>query len=167
MKSNNHNVKISFKGEHIGDELRLNTQVLSLSLPNLHLLDGFHPKLMKQQTHSISEALQKLKSCAIHGDCHNKTSQSFDENIEPKYEYLSLALPSSPIHQIQIFGSSDVVDARFLMRSELVLSILRNLSTPTVGAGSETLQERLDALLVEASALLCDFRYKPKLSRKQ
>lgn len=96
--------------------------------------------------------------CSSGGACgHSKKNQRPDDCNQPQYEYLSLALPVDPAFPVQLYGAVDAVDARFVMRAELLLSILRSVGSILANAPQSAGQSLFDRLLKEASALLCAY----------
>ncbi|RDL25987.1 Lar family restriction alleviation protein [Serratia fonticola] len=104
--------------------------------------------------------------CSSGGACgHGKKNQQPDDYSQPQYEYLSLALPVDPALPVQLYGAVDAVDARFVMRAELLLSILRAVGVILADATQSAGQSLFDQLLKEANALLCAYPHIVKEDR--
>lgn len=95
-----------------------------------------------------------------------KTQQSC-ESLEAKYEYLTVEIPSHPTHPIRVYGCSLAVGARYSMRAELSLSILREVATLLQYSIRKDEQDRLDWILSQASALVGNFVSDSKTRRKR
>lgn len=96
---------------------------------------------------------------------HCKKNPRPDDCNQPHYEYLSLALPVNPAFPIQIYGAVNVVDSRFVMRAELLLSILRSVELISANATQSVGPALFDSLLREANALLCAYQHIVKAGR--
>ncbi|KAA5924014.1 MULTISPECIES: hypothetical protein [Pantoea] len=102
----------------------------------------------------------------IAGRPRRKTQQSC-ESLEAKCEYLTVEIPNRPTHRIRVYGCSLAVGARYSMRAELSLSILREVATLLQNSIRKDEQDRLDWILSQASALVGSFVSDPKTRRKQ
>ncbi|WP_447878424.1 hypothetical protein [Serratia fonticola] len=104
--------------------------------------------------------------CSSEDACgHCKKNQRPDDCNQPHYEYLSLALPVNPAFPIQIYGAVNVVDSRFVMRAELLLSILRSVELISANATRSGGPALFDSLLTEASDLLSAYQHTVKADR--
>ncbi|ALV92026.1 MULTISPECIES: hypothetical protein [Pantoea] len=95
-----------------------------------------------------------------------KTQQSY-ESLEAKCEYLTVEIPSHPTHRIRVYGCSLAVGARYSMRAELSLSILRVVANLLQYSIRKDEQGRLDWILNQANALVGNFVSDSRTRRKQ
>lgn len=116
---------------------------------------GFLQLLANLQNGTSRQEQQKLKCSLGHEADHLKREGLSGESNLPIYEYLSLALSKSATHPVQLYGCVDAVDAHFLRRAELLLTILRSFSILEKAPNSQAAQEHFALLLPEASDLLC------------
>lgn len=114
------------------------------------------PEQRKAQPYSVNVA-----------DCQNDEIQPQGECSEPKYEYLSLALPTSATHRVQILGNPKNVDLKFVRRAEHVLSILRVVSSHMEHATELYDLAHADQLLNEVAGLVCGIESKKERCRRQ
>ena len=114
-----------------------------------------YPPQLKQEILQSDPARGKGLSALeeIASPLYGKTLQSC-ELQELKCEYLTLEIPPFPTQGIRVLGCSQTVGARFSMRSALLLSILRDLSTLLRYSISRDEQAHFDRILLEASVQL-------------
>lgn len=113
-------------------------------------------QLAKTQIHSNFVTQEKQRCLAANESYHCKKNVPSEVCNQQQHEYLSLALPDSPSFPIQIFGASAFVDTRFLMRSELLLSIARAVGELWGDSTPSEEQDFFDLFLIKASALLLE-----------
>ncbi|MMZ57570.1 hypothetical protein D3C73_860920 [compost metagenome] len=126
-------------------------------LPNLQeqpTQDSSLQQLAMIQTHSNLATQEKLKYSVANEFYHCKKTVPLGVCNRQKHEYLSLGLPDNPSFPIQIFGASAFADTRFVMRSELLLSIARAVGELWGDCIPSEEQDSFDRLLIKASALL-------------
>lgn len=111
-------------------------------------------QLTMTQTHSSLATPEKLKYSVANESYHCKKNVLPEVCNQQKHEYLSLGLPDNPSFPIQIFGASAFADTRFVMRSELLLSIARAVGELWGDYIPSEEQDSFDCLLIKASALL-------------
>ncbi len=111
-------------------------------------------QLAMTQTHSNLVTPEKLKYSVANESYHCKKNVLSGVCNQQKHEYLSLGLPDNPSFPIRIFGASEFAGARFVMRSELLLSIARAVGELWGDCIPSEEQDSFDRLLVKASALL-------------
>lgn len=121
----------------------------------------------KEISRNVQEPKTGLSSLAeISHHQRNKTRRSY-ELPESKYEYLTVEIPSHPTHQIRVYGCSPTVGARYSMRAELCLSILRDVASLLQYSTRKDEQARLDWILSRASALVGSFVSDSKTRRRR
>ncbi|HCT9374964.1 TPA: hypothetical protein OUC12_003066 [Klebsiella quasipneumoniae] len=118
--------------------------------------DECRRKVSKIQTlKSLRERQIAPQNSVDVADCQHGKTQLSGGSSEPKYEYLSLALPKSATDPVEIFGWSDRVDLKFVTRSVHALTILRVLSSLEGSSIQSFDLAHVDSLLKEATDLMC------------
>ncbi|CEE91286.1 hypothetical protein XNA1_2030004 [Xenorhabdus nematophila str. Anatoliense] len=131
--------------------------------PNLH-----HRQQSKQETR-LTEPKPKtrLYHLAEMMDRYGEKTQRFAGLPGPQDECLSLVLPKCPEQPIQIYGCPDNVDMRYPLRAELLLSILRVVSSRSAYTTSSAEQDSFDALLLAANEILYDMPLRQEKRHKR
>lgn len=130
--------------------------------------DLHHPQSQKKEIHSNGQKRQThLYPLAEILDRRAQKAQRSSESRERQDEYLSVALPLCPAHPIRIYGAAVNADMRFVMRAELILSILRLVSSRMECTTSIAEQDYFDDLLMEASAALSGMSLRQERRRKR
>ncbi|WFQ78849.1 MULTISPECIES: hypothetical protein [Xenorhabdus] len=147
---------------HCGNPVSIHYPLLP-SIPGLH-----HRQPQTKEIHS-TEQRQQTPLCQLADvlDRHCQKVQPFFESPGQKDEYLSVALPECPDHPIRIYGAGVNADMRFLMRAELVLSILRKVSSRMECTTSIAEQDAFDALFWAANDVLCGMPLRQEKRRKR
>lgn len=115
-----------------------------------------HPKQSTLEILKNLRELQKAPSPAVNaGDFQNDKTQRSDESSVQTHEYLSIVLPKSANHPVEILGYPNNVDLKFLRRAEHVLTILRVVSNYVDSSTQFSDLARADQLLKEVSGLIC------------
>ncbi|EMY8854496.1 hypothetical protein ABCX02_004270, partial [Salmonella enterica] len=83
----------------------------------------YHPKESKLQILKKLREQQKAQSTSVNaGDFQSDKTQQSAEYSEPTHEYLSIVLPRSASHPVEILGYPNNVDLKFVRRAEHVLT---------------------------------------------
>lgn len=131
-------------------------------------LDECPPKESKLQTLKKLRERQKAPSPTVNaGDFQSDKIQQPGEYSEPTHEYLSILLPRSASHPVEILGYANNVDLKFVRRAEHVLTILRVVSSYVDNSTQFSDLARADLLLKEVAGLLCGIESQQEKHRKQ
>lgn len=155
------------KVKHIWDKARHDIQVYRLHRHATSKPDECHPK---ESTLEILKKLQELRkgrpsTASVVGSRRDKIQQP-DEYNEQTHEYLSIVLPKSASHPVEILGSPKNANLKFLMRAEHVLTILRVVSTHLDNSTQFSELTHVDQLLKEVTALICGIESRKESYRK-
>lgn len=127
----------------------------------------FHPKESKLQILKKLRELQKARSLTVNaGDFQSDKTPQSGEYSAPTHEYLSIVLPKSASHPVEILGYPNNVDLKFVRRSEHVLTILRVVSSYVDNSTQFSDLARADQLLKEVAGLLCGIESQQEKHRK-
>ncbi len=111
-------------------------------------------KLAKLAAHSIQQELKKQMYSSTNELCPSDKSEPHVSNTKPSNIHLEAILPTDNRQPIRVFEKTGACDTRFLMRCELLLSILCVSEQLMAGAGASARQDVLDDLLQAASGVL-------------
>lgn len=138
------------------DKARRSTAVFLPRQRATSIQDKCPPKESKLQILKKLRELQKAPSPSANvGDFQSDKTQQPGEYSEPTHEYLSIVLPRSASHPVEILGYPNNVDLKFVRRAEHVLTILRVVSSHVDNSIPFSDLARADQLLKEVAGLLC------------
>ncbi|ECZ5234074.1 hypothetical protein AH156_13790 [Salmonella enterica subsp. enterica serovar Enteritidis] len=127
----------------------------------------YHPKESKLQILKKLREQQKAQSTSVNaGDFQSDKTQQSAEYSEPTHEYLSIVLPMSASHPVEILGYPNNVDLKFVRRAEHVLTILRVVSSYVDNSTQFSDLAYADQLLKEVAGLLCGIESQKEKHRK-
>lgn len=129
--------------------------------------DGCHPKESTLEIlKTLRERRKALPLMAGAGDYRLGRKQQPDECSAQKHEYLSIALPMSASCPVEILGSPENVNLKFVRRAEHVLTILRVVSSHLDSSTQFSELAHADQLLKEVAGLLCGIESRQEKNRK-
>ena len=144
------------KAARIWDKAHRNISAFWLRLHATSKQDEYPRKESSLEILKNFRERQKAPSASVNaaGRQCDKTQHS-GVCIEQTHEYLSLALPMSASHPVEILGCPNNVDLKFVRRAEHVLTILRVVSNYVDTSTQFSDLARVDQLLQEVAGLLC------------
>lgn len=126
-----------------------------------------HPRESRLEILKKLREQQKARSASVNaGDFQSDKTQQSAEHSVTTHEYLSIVLPMSASHPVEILGYPNNVDLKFVRRAEHVLTILRVVSSYVDNSTQFSDLARADQLLNEVAGLLCGIESQQEKHRK-
>lgn len=156
-----------FDGYISGTDHRGNRECLCYQ-PAQATSDLYFQRLARQETRqNVREQETCLSALAQIANRQAQRASRSEVSREQQCEYLTLEIPLSPTQEILVYGCAGSVGAHYSMRSALLLSILREVSTLLQRPIGNDAQSHFDRILREANAQVRNLSSDPKTHHMQ